>query len=241
MKNSSFRFKQFTVYHDKCAMKVGTDGVLLGAWTNAGTSAIRILDVGTGTGLIALMLAQKNNCADITAIEIDDKASMQAKDNVSLSPFSDKIDVVATSFQEFVKNTSTKFDLIVSNPPFFVNSLLPPNHSRSHARHADTLSLQELLHCCHNIIKPQGSISFIYPYEEILDIDQLIIDEGWHIKRQTDVYSKPDSALPKRLLLELTNTKPIEEPIKNKLVIEIDRHQYSHEYIALTKDFYLKM
>ena len=132
MSNNYFSFKQFTVRHDRCAMKVGTDGVLLGAWTNFDTCQ-SVLDVGTGSGLIALMAAQRNNSAEITAIEIDSEAAQQAKENAENSPFKERVSVFNVSLQEFAAKRHEMFDAIVSNPPFFTKSLLPPDTKRTDA------------------------------------------------------------------------------------------------------------
>ena len=143
MPNPYFRFKKFTVYHDRCAMKVGTDGVLLGAWVNV--SGDNILDIGTGTGLISLMMAQRNEKAVIDAIDIDSDAVSQAKDNIGNSPFSNRINSWNASLQEFSSKVEKRYDVIVSNPPFFVQSLKSPNKERSVARHTDSLPVADLI------------------------------------------------------------------------------------------------
>ena len=136
MPNPFFRFKQFTVYHDRCAMKVGTDGVLLGAWTNLSQSR-RILDIGTGTGLIALMMAQRVPEVPITAIDIDAEAVNQANENFSASPWNNRLEAVLQDVCTYTEKNS--FDTIVSNPPYFINSLKCPDNQRTTARHTDTL------------------------------------------------------------------------------------------------------
>lgn len=241
MGNKSFRFKQFMVFHDKCAMKVGTDGVLLGAWAGV-DNAKSILDVGTGTGLIALMLAQRNGHARITAIEIDADAAAQAMDNIFNSPFNDNIKVENISFHDFVAtDRPDKFDAIVSNPPFFINSMLADDASRSNARHTHSLSLDDLLIHCKDLLNPNGTFSFIYPYDQIPQIEQHIINKGWHICRQTNVYPTKKSLHPKRILLEISLDVPIAEVSVSDLIIETARHQYSEEFRGLTQSFYLKM
>ena len=133
MSNPYFQFKQFTVWHDKCAMKVGTDGVLLGAWTSV-ESAHRILDIGTGTGLVALMLVQRSlPDANIVALEIDEAAVGQARENIIRSPWKERVEVVQADFRKY--RSSDKFDVIVSNPPYFVDSLECPDRQRTAARH----------------------------------------------------------------------------------------------------------
>ena len=143
MANPYFQFKKFTVWHDKCAMKVGTDGVLLGEWAST-ERCQRILDVGTGTGLIALMLAQRST-AILDAIDIDSDACLQAQENIAKSPFANRIQVYQTSLSEYMPDENIKYDLIVSNPPYFIDSLKCPDTKRNLARHTDTLSLPDLL------------------------------------------------------------------------------------------------
>lgn len=240
MRNKSFRFKQFEVFHDKTAMKVGTDGVLLGAWIDVESSQT-ILDVGTGTGLIALMAAQRNESATITGIEIDKDAAIQADENVRLSKFSDRVKIENSSFQYYINNCQERFDLIVSNPPYFTASMQSPDDARTNARHDDSLSIIELLSQSDTLLTQKGMLSFIYPYE---DIDKLVsnIDlYGWHVKRRTDVYSTTNSLSPKRVLFELSRTVSEEKPIYQTLFIEKERHIYTDDYVRLTKDFYLRM
>ena len=154
MSNPFFQFKQFTIRHDKCAMKVGTDGVLLGAW--AGTeSCNRILDIGTGTGLIALMLAQRSKAA-IDAIDIEADACLQAQENAESSLFAGRINVFHSDLVDFAQASTHLYGLIVSNPPYFVDSLKCPNLQRNTARHTDTLTLEDLLQYSRKLLAPQG-------------------------------------------------------------------------------------
>lgn len=238
MANPYFRFKKFTVYHDKCAMKVGTDAVLLGAW--ADTSFCRnILDIGTGTGIIALMLAQRSQ-ATVEAIDIDKEACVQATENAAASPYTERIKVVHASCADFAaSNQQKRYDLIVSNPPYFINSLKCPDNKRTMARHTDTLLLSDLIREAQTLLSPSGRIALVLPYERLEEVKALASANHLYICRQTDVIPTPGAA-PKRLLVELSTT---EENIKNRdtLTIEEARHQYTPEYIALTKEFYLKM
>ncbi|KKB52765.1 MULTISPECIES: tRNA1(Val) (adenine(37)-N6)-methyltransferase [Parabacteroides] len=238
MANPYFRFKKFTVYHDKCAMKVGTDAVLLGAW--ADTSFCRnILDIGTGTGIIALMLAQRSQ-ATVEAIDIDKEACVQATENAAASPYTERIKVVHASCADFAaSNQQKRYDLIVSNPPYFINSLKCPDNKRTVARHTDTLLLSDLIREAQTLLSPSGRIALVLPYERLEEVKALASANHLYICRQTDVIPTPGAA-PKRLLVELSTT---EENIKNRdtLTIEEARHQYTPEYIALTKEFYLKM
>lgn len=238
MANPYFRFKKFTVYHDKCAMKVGTDAVLLGAW--ADTSFCRnILDIGTGTGIIALMLAQRSQ-ATVEAIDIDKEACVQATENAAASPYTERIKVIHASCADFAaSNQQKRYDLIVSNPPYFINSLKCPDNKRTVARHTDTLLLSDLIREAQTLLSPSGRIALVLPYEQLEEVKALASANHLYICRQTDVIPTPGAA-PKRLLVELSTT---EENIKNRdtLTIEEARHQYTPEYIALTKEFYLKM
>ncbi len=240
MGNKSFRFKQFEVFHDRCAMKVGTDGVLLGAWSEISDQS-QILDIGTGTGLISLMLSQRAPNANIVAIEIDLDAAEQATENVSNSPFHKNIEVLNISFQQFASSTKCIFDAIVCNPPFFVNSLHSPINSRTNARHADSLSLSDILFHSKQIISKHGKLFFIYPFEELANIDDIITQNGWYIYRQTNVYSKIEAQKPIRVLYELGDKMPTSGMIIDSLVIEKERHIYTSQYIELTKEYYLNM
>lgn len=235
MSNPSFKFKQFTVFHDKCAMKVGTDGVLLGAWSPV-ENVHRILDVGTGTGLIALQLAQRNAQAKIVAVEIDSAAAEQAAENVARSPWGDRITVECIDFRNY--SPTDKFDLIVSNPPYFVDALRCPDEQRRTARHTDSLNYELLFRHSAHLLWEQGVVSIIIPVE----VERAVMDAAWKYKlfpmRRLQVFTKPGKPC-RRILLTFgfQETKCIEET----LCIEAGQNEYSAEYMALTKDFYLKM
>ncbi|MBQ4162283.1 MAG: tRNA1(Val) (adenine(37)-N6)-methyltransferase [Parabacteroides sp.] len=233
-----FQFKQFTIHHDRCAMKVGTDGVLLGAWANV-IGCQRILDVGTGTGLIALMLAQRSS-AQIHAIDIDEAACLQATENVANSPFSKRVEIIHKDLETYCHSCSSQYDLIVSNPPYFVDSLKCPDRQRNTARHTDTLSLESLLRDCHQLLTPKGVIALILPYDRKESLLQGIGKEQLFLSKEVDVVPVI-GALPKRMLIELRKEQPIEPVVPTTLTIEIARHQYTEAYIELTKAFYLKM
>lgn len=232
-----FKFKNFTVWHDKCAMKVGTDGVLLGSWATVSDSN-RILDVGTGTGLIALMLAQRSN-AIIEAIDIDEAACNQAKENIEASVFKDQIKVYCTSIQNYAASTDQRYDLIVSNPPYFLNSLKGPDNQRNKARHNDTLPLSQLLNGSRKLLTPNGKVSLILPASQQDELNELLPSSRLFKTRETLILPTPQSA-PKRILVELSanQAKTCE---KTQLIIEEGRHQYTNDYKELTKDYYLKM
>ena len=235
MPNDYFKFKQFTVFQDKCAMKVGTDGVLLGAWANC-KNAKTVLDIGTGTGLIALMIAQRCN-AKIDAVEIDEHAVIQASENVANSLWNDRINVIHQSFQDFINHSERKYSLIVSNPPYFQNSMVAPDHKRANARHNSELQLDEIIAGATRLLTDDGILSVILPYIEGTLFIVKASQKGLYCNRQTKVLPKPGRE-PKRLLLEFMKTKkPL---VEQEIIIELNkRHSYSDAYKNLTKDFYL--
>lgn len=234
MPNPYFKFKRFTVYHDLCAMKVGTDGVLLGAWTDVNTSS-RILDIGTGSGLVALMLAQRCE-ASITAIDIDADAVKQAQINIEASNWKERMKIFHTDLCNF--SPQSLFDTIVSNPPYFVDSLKCSDIQRNTARHNDTLTSEQLFENVNRMLRPGGEFSLILPFEQTESTISTAEIYGLYPTRHTRVITRAGLA-PKRSLLAFK--KYPEEYIPQDLVIEFERHVYSAEYIALTKDFYLKM
>ena len=237
MANTYFSFKQFTVYHDRCAMKVGIDGVMLGVWTNI-KDAGNILDIGTGCGLIALMLAQRSS-SEIDAIDIEADAVLQALENVKLSPWSSRIKVEEISLQEFARTTSKRYDLIVSNPPYFVNSMKAPSEERTTARHTDSLTHEELIINALELLKPTGRLCVILPVKEALQCKKIALNNGFHCTRETRVIPKPDAEV-KRMLLEFSLQENFKEV--SEIIIEGEvRHHYSEKFSLLAKDFYLRL
>lgn len=218
-------------------MKVGIDGVLLGVWVSI-DKAKQILDIGTGTGLIALMLAQRSE-SNVIAIDIDRDAILQAKENIKNSPWMERLRVYEFSLQEFVATSPGLFDLIVSNPPYFVNSLKAPSQSRTTARHTDSLTHQELIENAMKLLNPDGRICIILPVNEGLQCVAFAQSKGLYCTKQVNVFPKQGVAA-KRLLLEFSF---IPSPMKvSELTIEAEeRHQYSPEFTELAKDFYLKL
>lgn len=233
--NPYFKFQKFTVYHDQCAMKVGTDGVLLGAWVDV-SNATNGLDIGTGTGLISLMMAQRSSSLNIMAIDIDDSAIDQAKTNINQSPYHNRITTQKVPLQELPSDN--KYDLIVSNPPFFNDSLKSSDNQRNLARHTDSLPLEDLLESASKLLTNRGKLSLIYPHEYKERLISLAPQYNLSISRLTDVYPTPTSP-PKRILIELSRENL--PTCENKLVIEESRHIYSADFKVLVEDFYLNV
>jgi tRNA1Val (adenine37-N6)-methyltransferase len=235
MSSDYFQFKQFTVRHDRCAFKVGTDGVLLGAVADAGGRG-KILDVGTGTGLVALMIAQRCN-ADITAIEPDHDSFEQAAENVRQSKWAGRIKVENCRLQDFVPENG-KFDLIVSNPPYFIDSLKNPDTAKSNTRHNDNLTHSDLLAGADRLIDVNGLLQVIMPYDE----GNIFIAEaqvyGFYCSSILKIKSTHTSEI-RRLILGFSRKKL--KPEERFLTIEKGkRHDFTGEYINLTKGFYLR-
>ena len=257
--NLGFQFKQFFVRHDRCAMKVGTDGVLLGCWSGydaaaAGSPTIphryhyaRCLDIGSGSGLIALMLAQRFPDALIDAIDIDKAAVEQAAENFAASPWSDRLHAYCAKLQEWSIVNSQLYSLIISNPPYFQNSLKNPDKGRQTARHTDTLSFSELIHHSTHLLSENGILALILPAEAESEVCELAQAEGLSLTRITRVYSK-ESKPARRVLLAFGKSKSRNAdistsrntaPVEDTLVLEDEKGGRSAAYRELTKDFYL--
>jgi tRNA1Val (adenine37-N6)-methyltransferase len=235
MPNQEFVFKQFKINQSKCAMKVGTDAVLLGSWVNH-PSAKTILDIGTGTGIIALMLAQKI-AAKIDAIDIDENAFIQAQENVLMCNWKERINVHRISLQQFADKNLSCYDLIVSNPPYFVDSSKANEESRTNARHTDQLSYFDLLNGVLKLLNPAGKFYVILPTKESELFCELAKQNKLFLTKLTKVITRTDKP-EKRLLMRFEFTpKTFSE---DSIVIEEDeRHSYTNEYKELTKDYYL--
>ena len=236
MSNSTFAFKQFVIKQDKCAMKVSTDAVLLGAWVIPNGSQ-NILDIGTGTGVIALMLAQKSK-GKIHAIDIDKSAYEQAKINFEESVFKDHLSIEHKSLQEFSKAAGVKFDLVVTNPPYFVDSLKNFDSNRSNARHADVLPYIELIEGVKAVLSEKGKFCLILPKNEALKFRELAETRGFHLSKLLRIRTTLDKDEEKRHLMQF-EFRPTEFS-ESTLVIEKDeRHSYTDEYKKLTQDYYI--
>lgn len=236
-RNNYFQFKQFRIHQERSAMKVGMDGVLIGAWADV-SMAERILDVGAGTGLVSLMIAQRNPLAAIDAIEIDREAYEECLFNVEQSPWADRVKVTLNTFQDFASSFNEKYDLIISNPPFFSNGLKATGYSRSQARHSDSLSLEELIAGIVRLLSAKGKAVLILPVESLSEIKKQVDSNQLFLSRLCRV--KPNPLKPVfRVMIEMT---PFECVCREEeLMIEYEKHfDYTPEYRTLTRDFYLK-
>lgn len=234
-----FQFKQFSVQQDQCAMKIGTDGVLLGAWTPIEHNPISILDIGTGTGIIALMLAQRTTAEQIDALEIDESAYEQSVDNFENSSWSDRLFCFHAGLDEFIEEPEDEYDLIVSNPPFYAEDYKTDNEQRDLARFQDALPFEDLLEAADLLLSENGIFALILPYKEESKFVDLAKEFELFPIKITRVKGTPTTEI-KRSLLAFSRNKPA-QILADELVIETARHLYTPEYIALTKDFYLKM
>jgi len=236
-RNNWFEFKKFKIIQEQAAMKVNTDGVLLGAWTNF-NNAQTILDVGTGTGLIALMAAQRSE-AEITGIEIEKNAADEATENVKHSQWSSRITVKNISFQQFSETHNTRFDLLVSNPPFFSNGVKNNDPHLSMARHNHLLPFSELISGAKKLLGTEGILALILPNDEASGFIEKAEDEGFILNRLTKVIPYPGKE-PNRYLMEFGFVK--RGLVTNVIsVFSNSRGNYSPEFTALTRDFYLKL
>ena len=236
-----FQFKEFTIHQDKTAMKVGTDGVLLGAWSSIENDPDTVLDIGAGTGLIALMLAQRCDAMTIDAVEIDENAYEQTVQNFEGSHWADRLYGYHASFQEFANEIAAEaatYDLIISNPPFYTDDFETKNAARNKARFASALSFENLLKGVSKIISENGVFTTIIPYKEEAYFIKLAAKYHLFLHRVCHVRGTATAAI-KRSLLEFSLHS--NEPLATTLTIEVIRHQYTQAYKNLTKDFYLKM
>ena len=239
--NKPFKFKEFSINQDKTAMKIGTDGVLLGAWCFIGEEIDTILDIGSGTGIIGLMLAQRSLAMTIDAVEVDENAYEQTVENFENSDWGDRLYCYNSSFQEFANEIAEEeeaYDLIVSNPPFYTDDFETEDLARNKARFTSSLSFEDLILGVSKILSKKGKFVVIIPYKEETFFIELANQNNLYLNKICNVQGNKKSEI-KRSLLEFSfeNTKVKKE----SLVIEIERHQYTKEYISLTKDFYLKM
>ena len=238
MSNTTFQFKEFKVEQDRCAMKVGTDGVLLGAWVEVLDEVNSILDIGTGTGVIALQLAQRSEAEVIDAIEIEANAFEQAVDNFENSEWADRLYCYHASLQDFVGEMDEKYDLIVSNPPYYNDTFKDLDKKRALARHTEGLSFEALLSGIAQLLSDDGTAAFIIPHKE----ENNFLELGKKMKLYPSKISRYSGHLNselKRSLIQLKNQETT--LIEETFFLEHSRHEYSDHYKNLVKDFYLKL
>ena len=235
---SKFTFKQFSIEQDKTAMKVGTDGVLLGSWAPINHNPFSVLDIGAGTGIIALMLAQRTNAEQIDALEIDEDAYEQAVDNFENSPWGDRLFCFHAGLDEFIEEPEDEYDLIVSNPPFYAEDYKTENEQRDLARFQDAMPFEELVEAADLLLSENGIFAIIIPFKEEAKFIALAKESELYPTKITHVKGTPTSSIKRSLLAFSRNETTV--PEIDELTIEIDRHVYTPEYIELTKEFYLK-
>jgi tRNA1Val (adenine37-N6)-methyltransferase len=239
MSNNYFRFKQFRIHQDKCAMKVCTDACLFGAFTanRLPFTAHRILDIGTGTGLLSLMLAQKLNDVMLDAIEIDEAAAQQAKENFEASQWKERLNIYNFSIQQFAETVNKKYDVIISNPPFYESDLKSDDAKRNLALHSAELKLDELIAIAERLLNDNGSFFVLLPYHRTEDLQQLITGK-FFIKekvfiRQTSTHKYFRSMF--WLIKQFVNEH------QSEIIIMNDKNEYSVEFKELLKDYYLAL
>lgn len=243
MSTKPFRFKKFTIDQDQCAMKIGTDGVLLPCWVpkNILLSSKNILDIGTGTGVISLILAQRINDAscNIDGIEIDTQAANQATQNIKNSYWNKQIKIINNTLNNYYPNK--KYNLIISNPPYFENALKSKKDNKNLARHTDSLSFEQLIEKSTKLQEDNGYLAIIIPFTSSDKIISIASENKYKLTSHCKVKPTPKKNYKRSILLFKKTNSDIEESISELIIEDGGRHQYSENYINLTKDFYLKM
>ena len=233
-----FLFKSFKINQDKCAMKIGTDAVLLGAWTSINKNPFSILDIGAGTGILSLMLAQRSHAELIDAVEIDDSAYEQCVENFEQSPWSDRLFCYHASLKEFVNEIEDKYDLIICNPPFYSEDYKTKSNQRDLARFQDAMPFKQLLESVSILLSENGIFSVVIPFKEEKNFTELASNFKLFPSNILHIKGNPNSEI-KRSLMEFSFQNS--DTTTSELIIETKRHEYTEDYIDLTKDFYLKM
>jgi tRNA1Val (adenine37-N6)-methyltransferase len=232
---NTFQFKQFAIQHDKSVHKVGTDGVLLGAWADI-SNAKRVLDIGTGSGVISLMIAQRSsNDTIIEAIDISEAECNQAKENVFRSPWPEKVNIIHRSLQE---HKNEVYDLIISNPPFFINSFKPPSGERMRVRHTESLAPKDLLFHSKRLLKQSGKLCLVLPFIEGKQLVEIAKQYDFYCTKVCEFQSRSHKPV-ERLLLQF-EFYPSSQ-VNEKLVLYSENDKWSDAYISLTKEFYLNI
>ncbi len=241
MPDTFFRFKQFTIHQDRCAMKVTTDGCLFGAWVTTEVrcqmSEVRIvLDIGTGTGLLSLMLAQKKSDLVIDAIEIDSAAAMQALENVNASPWKDRIRIINADVKTF--SAVEKYDLIISNPPFYEREIKSGVEKKNLAHHSEGLTLEELISAIKRNLKPEGLFFLMLPYKRNAEVRRLFKDSRLHIVKLIFVRQSVNHDYFRMMIQGKINGHPDEETELDEISIWNEKQEYTVEFVDLLKDYY---
>ncbi len=234
-----FQFKQFSIQQDRCAMKIGTDAVLLGAWCPIDNKPFSVLDIGAGTGILSLMLAQRTSAEQIDALEIDEDAYEECVENFEASPWSDRLFCFHTGLDEFVDEPEDEYDIIISNPPFYSENYKTDNESRDLARFQDALPFEELVEAADLLLSENGIFAVIIPFKEEERFMDLCAEVELFPVKVTRVKGSHTTPIVRSLLAFKRYELPVLEA--DELVIEINRHEYTDDYINLTKEFYLKM
>ncbi len=230
----AFRFKQFIVEDDRSTMRIGTDAILLGAWAETGP-AQSALEIGTGCGVISLMLAQKSNIP-IDAIDIDEESAKQAGSNFMKSPWSDKLHALHVSLQQHVHTSGHKYDLIITNPPFFSGSLKSPDEKRNRARHSSDLSQKELIGGVMNLLAPGGSFLLILPFSESVKFSGLAATSGLFLQKKMKI--RPKAGKPVNRILNIFGFRNGVHLKEEELIIRNADNSFTKEYLQLTQDYH---
>ena len=236
---SIFNFKMFAIQQDRCAMKVGTDSVLLGAWCPIENNPFSVLDIGAGTGILSLMIAQRSNAEQIDALEIDEEAYEQCVENFENSPWGDRLFCFHAGLDEFVDEPEDEYDLIISNPPFYSEDYKTENSQRDLARFQEAMPFDDLVEAADLLLSENGIFAVIIPYKEEEKFIDLCAEVELFPVKVTRIKGTPNTEIKRSLLAFKRYELPVLEA--DELVIETSRHKYTEEYIDLTKDFYLKM
>lgn len=238
MEDDIFTFKKFKINQSQCAMKIGTDSVLLGSWVKITDDINTVLDIGAGTGVLSLMVAQRSSAEVIDAVEIENNAYEQCVANFENSDWGDRLFCYHASFYEFYEEIEDTYDLIVSNPPFYENNGEINNSEREIARFNNALPYEELIYGVSKLLSKYGRFNLVIPYEQRSKLNSISKNYGLYPQRILNIKGSPESPF-KRCLIEYQfKQKALEE--KN-LIIEVSRHNYTSEYKELTKNFYLNM
>jgi tRNA1Val (adenine37-N6)-methyltransferase len=242
-----FQFKKFTVQQDRCAMKIGTDAVLLGAWCPLDNRPFSVLDIGAGTGILSLMLAQRSNVEQIDAIEIDENAFEQCVENFEASPWGDRLFCFHAGLNEFMDEPEDEYDIIISNPPFYSEDYKTENEQRDLARFQDALPFEDLVEAAHLLLSENGILAVIIPFKEEKKFISLAKNFDLFPFKITRVKGTPTTEIKRSLLAfsrvkkDSSDSEQAKQTTSDELIIETARHHYTDDYIALTKEFYLKM